>query len=111
MRIPLTNPPSGTYVLLHNWGLCTAWDESGGFLVQKSTAAHLKKSIFNWTGLIFGYRKPVVVEKTAESGVKIQFPKGSKGEFFSEIFSEFLHFRHVLGHWESVKRVLAQKKI
>ena len=29
---------------------------------------------------------------------------------FPEIFSEFLHFGHVLGHWESVKRVFRQKK-
>ena len=30
---------------------------------------------------------------------------------FPEIFLEFLHFGHVLGHWESVKRVFLGKKI
>ena len=33
-----------------------------------------------------------------------------RGKKFSKFFSEFLHFGHVLGHWEAFKRVFRPKK-
>ena len=103
MRVPLTNPPMNTPVLLHNCTPYTTRDESERFLAQYSSVGRPRTQFFSKN-----------VRFLATLGVeKRQSPEQNSNSFLREnflfaIFSEFLHFGHVLGHWESFKHVLSR---
>ena len=80
-----------------------AYGYSKRFLTGFEWFRPLKTDFFVQKWPIFGHPETARVEKTTESGAKIQFLKGSKEKKISKFFSKFFRFGHVLGHWEAFK--------
>ena len=94
-----------TPILLHN---CTPYitrDESERFLAQYSSVGRPRTQFFSKN---VRFLATLGVEKRQSPEPKSNSLRALRENFLFVILSEFLHFGHVLGHWESFKHVLSR---